>query len=98
MVFVTDRPEPGRSCFQVLAERQPSAEEPLATIDLHESAALGIDSATIDEYEILVRQVFAVLGDPAHTRRDQRKPGAKVVAINPAAPARRACRDARVEI
>ena len=82
VVFVTDHPDPGRSCFQVLDLPRLDPDAPLATIDLHESTALRIDKTTVDEYEGLVRQIFSVLGGPAHARQDQRKPGAKVLAIS----------------
>ena len=76
---------PGRSCFQLLDRPRLAPDAPLATIDLHESTALGIDKTTVDEYEGLVRQVFSVLGGPALGRQDPRKPGAKVLAISDAA-------------
>jgi hypothetical protein len=81
VVFVTDRPDPGRSCFQVLAPPRLAPDAPLTTIDLHDSLALGIDKTTVDEYEGLVCQVFSVLGGPAHARHEPRKPGAKLLAI-----------------
>ena len=58
MVFVTDRPAAGRSCFQVLDSRESSPDTPLGTIDLCEARAFGITKSTLEEDEGLVRQLF----------------------------------------
>src|SRR5262245_57085448 len=42
LVLVTDRPDRGRSCFQLLDLREFDPDTPLATMDLHEARALGI--------------------------------------------------------
>ena len=68
VVFVTDRPASGRSCFQVLdvAAARPGA--PLATVDLHYVPDFDIYLTTAQEYEALVRQIFPLLrlgGSPA---------------------------------
>ena len=81
VVFLTDRPDPGRSCFQVLDLPRLVPDAPLATIDLHEASALGVDKTAIDEYEKLVRQVFAVLGAPWQEKGHPRKPLAKLLPI-----------------
>jgi hypothetical protein len=61
IVFVTDHPASGRSCFQVLdvAAAQPGA--PLVTIDLHYVQDFDIYLTTAREYEGLVRQIFPLL-------------------------------------
>jgi len=76
LVLVTDDPEPGRSCFQLLdlkeCERNPDS--PLATADLHKSDSLGIDKSITDRYEGLVRRVFS----PFREEDEPRKPLAKL--------------------
>lgn len=61
VVFVTDHPASGRSCFQVLdvAAARPGA--PLTTIDLHYVHDFDIYLTTAQEYEGLVRQIFPLL-------------------------------------
>ena len=46
-----------------------------------EASALGVDKTAIDEYEKLVRQVFAVLGAPWQEKDPPRKPLAKLLPI-----------------
>ncbi len=62
VVIVTDNPEPGRSCFQLLA-LPARVETPLATVDLHTGSALGIDRSVCDEYEHVIRHTFRRLGE-----------------------------------
>lgn len=61
VVFVTDQPAPGRSCFQVidLAARRPG--ETLVSVDLHQVRELDIYATTVREYEGLVKQIFPLL-------------------------------------
>jgi hypothetical protein len=61
IVFVTDHPASGRSCFQVLdlAAAQPGA--PLVTVDLHYVHDFDVYLTTAQEYEGLVRQIFPLL-------------------------------------
>jgi hypothetical protein len=61
LVFVTDHPASGRSCFQVLdvAAARPGA--PLTTIDLHYVHDFDVYLTTSQEYEGLVRQIFPLL-------------------------------------
>jgi hypothetical protein len=61
IVFVTDRPSSGRSCFQVLNVTAARPGAPLATVDLHDVADLDIYLTTVQEYEALVRQIFPLL-------------------------------------
>jgi hypothetical protein len=78
VVIVTDHPEPGRSCFQLLDLRQPDPAVPLATTDLHTAPGLGITEAASKEYEHLVQQIFGHLQEQAREGRFPRKPLAKV--------------------
>ncbi len=61
VVFVTDHPAAGRSCFQVLDLREHAPGAPLGTIDLHEAQAFGINKSIIEEHERLVGQLFLPL-------------------------------------
>jgi len=72
VVFVTDHPAPGRSCFQVLDFRESAPDAPLGTIDLHEAPVFGISKSIIEEYERLVCQLFSPLNSPSTS--EPRKP------------------------
>ena len=61
IVFVTDHPGSGRSCFQVLDLAAARAGERLATMDLHYVTDLDVYLTTVQEYEGLVRQIFPLL-------------------------------------
>jgi hypothetical protein len=61
IVFVTDHPASGRSCFQVLDLAAVRAGEPLATVDLHYVHDFDVYLTTAQEYEGLVRQIFPLL-------------------------------------
>jgi hypothetical protein len=61
VVLVTDRPAPGRSCFQVLDLGPGRPGAPLVSVDLHAVPALDVYPATVREYEGLVRQIFPLL-------------------------------------
>ena len=76
IVLVTDRPDAGRSCFQFLRLGDYVPGQPPPTRDLHE-ADLGIDRATIEKYEPLVRALFEAV------RNVDRKPGGKLPAREP---------------
>ena len=67
IVFVTDHPASGRSCFQVLDVAVASTGEPLATVDLHYVHDFDVYLTTAQEYEALVRQIYPLLrlGDGA---------------------------------
>ncbi|HWC04091.1 MAG TPA: hypothetical protein VHF87_15135 [Methylomirabilota bacterium] len=58
IVFVTDHPASGRSCFQVIDLATTRPGEPLVSIDLHYVPDLDIYLTTVQEYEGLVRQIF----------------------------------------
>lgn len=73
-VFVTEHPEPGRSCFQVVDLRQCAPGAPWRTQDLHEVSGLDIYWHCVEEYECLVKMIFPVLSGSARTRMGARKP------------------------
>lgn len=79
VILVTDNPEPRRSCFQALDLRGYDPATPLATRDLHEIADLGIYRSTVEEYEELVKQVFALLGAQLRSQHPARKPLGKMI-------------------
>jgi hypothetical protein len=61
VVFVTDHPEDGRSCFQIVdfsVGTSPGLQ------DLHAVKDLEIYETTVREYESLVRQIFPLLERP----------------------------------
>ncbi len=60
-ILVTDKPDDGRSCFQVLrlADCAPDAEP--VTVDLHDVKELDVYPSTVREYERLARQLFQSL-------------------------------------
>jgi len=58
VVFVTDRPEAGRSCFQII---DVSMGRRSRLQDLHAVKDLEIYETTVREYEILVRQMFQLV-------------------------------------
>lgn len=79
VVFVTDHPDAGRSCFQVLDLQESTLDAPLATIDLHEALVFGISKSTIEEHERLVRQLFLPLSTPPLLGNSElRKPPARL--------------------
>ena len=61
LVFVTDHPATGRSCFQVLEMAAVRQGTPLGTVDLHYVHDFDIYLTTAQEYEALVRQIFPLL-------------------------------------
>jgi hypothetical protein len=66
-VFVTDHPEPGRSCFQIVDLDRCAPGKPWVTMDLHEAPDLDIYRRSVEEYESLVKLLFLILS----TRRMQ---------------------------
>jgi hypothetical protein len=60
-VFVTDHPEPGRSCFQVVDLGSWPAGTAVVAGDLHAHAALRIFRHNVEEHEALLRRMFALL-------------------------------------
>jgi hypothetical protein len=60
-VLVTERPEPGRSCFQAVAFENIRSGEPLRTVDLMEVKEFGLFAHNIEDHEELVRRIFELL-------------------------------------
>jgi hypothetical protein len=60
-VFVTDHPEPARSCFQVLDLAGWRVGSPVAAEDLHAHRELEIFRQNVEEHETLLRRMFALL-------------------------------------
>jgi hypothetical protein len=63
-VFVTDRPEPGRSCFQALSFLDHPVGKPYDTVALSEVERYGIFGHNIADHEELLRRIFALLVGP----------------------------------
>jgi hypothetical protein len=61
-IIVSDRPEPGRSCFQAVHVSALPDGLPAITRDLHRVPDLDIYRKTVEEYEGLVREIFPILG------------------------------------
>lgn len=60
-VLVTDRPEPGRSCFQALPFSRLAPGEPFRTVDLDQLRELRIFKNNLEDHEELVRRIFGLL-------------------------------------
>jgi hypothetical protein len=60
-VFVTDHPEPGRSCFQVVDLGPWVTGSAVTALDLHAHDALRIFRQNVEEHEALLRRMFALL-------------------------------------
>jgi hypothetical protein len=60
-VLVSERPEVGRSCFQVLPFAGLRAGEPFRTIDLADLPEFKLFSNNIDDHEQLARSIFGLL-------------------------------------
>ena len=60
-ILVTERPEPGRSCFQAIGLDTVRWGEPFHTVDLAEVKEFGLFPPNIEDHEELVRRVFALL-------------------------------------
>lgn len=60
-VLVTERPEPGRSCFQAVAFETLRSGEPFRTVDLTEVKEFGLFPHNIEDHEELVRRILALL-------------------------------------
>ncbi len=76
-VFVTDNPEPGRSCFQAIDMRQYSPDKPTDMTDLANTSGLDIWRRNVEEHESLVKLIFPLLNSQRGVERLPRKPGAK---------------------
>ena len=60
-ILVTERPEPGRSCFQAVAFETLRTGEPFRTVDLIEVKEFGLFPHNIEDHEELVRRIFELL-------------------------------------
>lgn len=60
-VLVTERPEPGRSCFQTIAFETLRVREPFRTVDLTEVKEFGLFAHNVEDHEELVRRIFELL-------------------------------------
>jgi hypothetical protein len=60
-ILVSERPEPGRSCFQGLAFETLRSGEPFRTLDLTEVKEFGLFPHNIEDHEELVRRIFELL-------------------------------------
>ena len=77
-IFVTDRPDLGRSCFQAVDLRQCAPGAPWLTMDLHEVGDLDIYWKTVEEYESLVKLIFPTLSTAPRAAVPARKPEAEL--------------------
>ena len=81
-IIVTDRPEDGRSCFQVVHVSDLAVGARPVTRDLHQVPGLDIYRRTVEEYEGLVREIFPIIGSrpgsPQVRVESERKPGARM--------------------
>jgi hypothetical protein len=59
--LVTDHPEPGRSCFQVVDLAGWTVGSPVAAQDLHAHQALDVFRHNVEEHEVLLRRMFVLL-------------------------------------
>lgn len=95
-LIVTDRPEPGRSCFQAIHVSAGQEGAPPVTLDLHLVPGLDIYRQTLEEYEGLVRQIFPILGSARGDDGERsRKPLARMAGRGPARDHRRGAGDHR---
>ena len=60
-VLVTDHPDPGRSCFQVVDLDSWAGGSAIASFDLHVHDELRIFRQNVEEHEALLRRMFALL-------------------------------------
>jgi len=60
-VLVTERPEPGRSCFQALSFEALRTGEPFRMVDLIEVKEFGLFPHNLEDHEALARRIFGSL-------------------------------------
>lgn len=60
-VLVSDRPEPGRSCFQGVRLADVRSGEAIQTVDLVDLKELRIFPHNVEDHEELIRRIFALL-------------------------------------
>ena len=61
VVLVTDRPDPGRSCFQALPARGHAPGTPICAFDLADVPEFGIFPQNVEDHEALVRSIISLL-------------------------------------
>ena len=61
VVLVTDRPDPGRSCFQALSAEGHAPGVPIRTVDLADVPEFGIFAQNVEDHEALVRSIIGML-------------------------------------
>jgi len=83
-ILVTDRPEPGRSCFQAVHVSVLPPAAPPSTLDLHLAPGLDIFRRTVEEYEGLVREVFPIIGSRNGGSRNGSGEWARKLGVRPA--------------
>ena len=60
-ILGTERPEPGRSCFQAVAFETLRTGEPFRTVDRTEVKEFGLFPHNIEDHEELVHRIFELL-------------------------------------
>jgi hypothetical protein len=61
VVLVTDRPDPGRSCFQALPADGHVPGAPICTRDLADVPEFGVFVQNVEDHESLVRSIIGML-------------------------------------
>jgi len=62
-IFVSERPEPGRSCFQVVQPGDGRSIDLVHTTDLADQAELEIFRHNVEDHEELLRRIFSLLSE-----------------------------------
>ena len=62
-IFVSERPEPGRSCFQVVQPGDGRSIDLIHTTDLADQTELEIFRHNVEDHEELVRRIFLLLSE-----------------------------------
>jgi hypothetical protein len=62
-ILVTDRPQPGRSCFQVVSAEPDDTGERFRTVDLADLEELRIFRHNVEDHERLVQSIVGLLSD-----------------------------------
>jgi len=60
-VFVSERPEPGRSCFQVVSLGAYAGGGAFSTVDLADEKEFGLFAHNVEDHEELARRIFVLL-------------------------------------
>jgi hypothetical protein len=78
LVYVTDRPAPGSSCFQAVDLRDSARTITWTTASLHEITGLDICWRDVQEYEDLVNALFPVLSGALRGPGAMREPSGSI--------------------